>query len=335
MLDVMSIIMANKNIGTAGTSKMVTVTQEAKELGLDAKDTITVAFAKPNSPEDYALRLSSTFCNPHAMYINDKILCSKDRDQIGQQIENLLTDSNREELQIINNRFNAMQQLIGKIREFTKSEVAGQYAYYSEELRTFIMKFYPEQVVEEDPFQKKITELLANLDAVEACLKLPVFAHSEIDSVRKMPEYIHRAFFDTVRLLHCEPDKRKEYLRELNRAWQEEINNVVYKDLYYIGLVIPCHVKGDDRIFDCDPIIETIPAPTQRIANKSIRDSYPEDDGLRNSYYILGPYDEERECRDLVAYLNLKWKMEIKEPADDSTVVWVKNTVNEYNIMMG
>jgi len=27
--------------------------------------------------------------------------------------------------------------------------------------------------------------------------------------------------------------------------------------------------------------------------------------------------------------------MEIKEPADDSTVVWVKNTVNEYNIMMG
>ncbi len=335
MLEYMSITLATKNIGTVGTSKMVTVTQEAKELGLDVKDSVVVAFAKPNSQQDYALRLAGAFCNPNALYINDRVLCSADSDHSGQRIENLLNDSNRDELELINNRFIAMQQLIDKIREYTKNEVSGQYAYYSEELRTFLVKFDPDDLSEDDPIAKNIKETLAFLNALEACLKLPIYAHSEIDSVRKLSEYAHRAFQDTVRLHLCEPDKRKDLLKDLNKVWQEEVNNVVYKDLYFVGLVIPYHTVDGNRIFDCNPIIETISAPTPRLANKKILDTHPDSDGVEHIRYVLGPYDDESECRALVSYLDLKWKMEIKKSADENTAVWVKNTINDYNILMG
>jgi len=335
MLAVMSISLATKNIGTVGSSKMVTVTQEAKELGLDVKDSIVVAFAKPNSQQDYALRLAGAFCNPNALYINDRVLCSVDCDQTGQKIENLLNDGNRDELELINNRFIAMQQLIDKIREYTKNEISGQYAFYSEELRTFLVKFNPADITEDDLVAKNIKETLAFLNALEACLKLPIFAHSEIESVRKMSEYAHRAFLDAVRLHHCEPDKRKDMLKDLNKSWEEEINNVVYKDLYFVGLVIPYHMVDGIKNFDCDPIIEAIPAPTPRLANKSICSIHPDSDGVEHIRYVLGPYDDESECKALASYLDLKWKMEIKKPADEDTVIWVKNTINDYNILMG
>ena len=69
-------------------------------------------------------------------------------------------------------------------------------------------------------------------------------------------------------------------------------------------------------------------APTHRSALENMKS-----DDCR--FYALGPYTDEEECRELVSYLKIKWKLEIRAHADEDTVVWVKNTVNDYNIASG
>ena len=103
-----------------------------------------------------------------------------------------------------------------------------------------------------------------------------------------------------------------------------------------VGLIVPFH-KGESPVYDCPPEFMVIPAPTQRMAKERVGELAGEtlEDDMDSYVCALGPYTDESECRDLVSYLKLKWKMEVRTPADQSTLSWTKNMINEYNITIG
>lgn len=120
----MPLVKSIKNIGTSGTSKVIPVTQEIKALGLDVRDSVVAALAVPGSEEDYALNLASAFINPDVFYVNNRIMCCKDRYPNGQCIENRLNSRSFDDCEQAYRRMAAMQDLIDVIREYTKNKVS-------------------------------------------------------------------------------------------------------------------------------------------------------------------------------------------------------------------
>ena len=332
----MSIQRAVKNIGTSGTSKVIPVSQDVKALGLGPKDSVVAFLAIPGSEEDYALSLASTFVCPDVHYINDGFLNSRDRYPNGQNIENRLNRKTYDECELICRRLTAMQYLIDTMREFTKNRISGPYAYYNDELRTFIAKFDPDDISENDEACRNIKDLMVQINLLRACLNTPLFDFSPLASVKHLQKAMDRALDDAMALFHCSPDEREGFCRHLNDVWREEVSNVIYRDLYFVGLIVPFHSK-ERPVYDCQPLFSVIPAPTQRLAVEELKRIAVEGSEEDMDYRLcaLGPYTDESECSDLVSYLRIKWKMEIGTPADDSTVIWVKNMINEYNVMTG
>jgi hypothetical protein len=329
----MSILKTVKNIGTSGTSKVIPVSQEVKALGLGPKDSVVAALAIPGSQEDYALSLAATFVNPNVHYINNMILCTKDQYPNGQNIENRLNKNTYDEIEIISRRLTAMQYMIDTMREFTKNKIRGPYAYYKDELRTFIARFDPDDISDPDENSGIIKDLMAQIDLLKACLESPIIDFSPLLSVKSLQKYFDRAMEDAFALFKCAPENRVEYCKHLNEIWSEEVSNIIYRDLYFVGLIVPFHT-GESPVYDCPPEFMVIPAPTQRMAKEKVKDLAGEtlEDNMDSYVCALGPYTDESECRDLVSYLKLKWKMEVRTPADQSTLSWTKNIINEYNI---
>ena len=328
----MAIQRSIKNIGVSGTSKIIPISKEASELGLSVKDPVVAFLAAPGSPEDYALSLAGTFCSPNVHYVNERCLTSKDAYPGGAPIQDLLNDSTYEEIQFLWHRLDAMHDMISRMREYTKNKVTGPYAYFNDELRTFIVKFDPDDIKDDD-ITKNIKDLLSQLCLLRDCLDSMLFDMSPLASVKKLQFYFTRSIQDAAALLHCDPEKREELCKELNKAWEEEVSNIVYRDMYFVGLVIPYQEHPDFKEFG-QPAFSVVASPTQRMASEKLSSIFINENDLTHETYVFGPYTEEEECRDLVSYLKLKWKLEIAKDADEDTPIWVKNMINEYNLAM-
>ncbi len=138
----------------------------------------------PGSEEDYALNLASAFINPDVFYVNNRIMCCKDRYPNGQCIENRLNSRSFDECEQAYRRMSAMQDLIDVMREYTKNKVSGPYSYYNDELHSFVAKFDPDDIVDRDEVGVKIKTLIARMNALKACLETDLFDIAPLDSIR-------------------------------------------------------------------------------------------------------------------------------------------------------
>ena len=332
----MSLIKNVKKIGTSGTSKVVPVTPEIKALGLDVKDSVVIALAVPGSEGEYALDLASSFTNPDVFYVNNRIMCSKDRYPNGQFIENRLNGKTSDDCRQALRRMTAMQDLIDVMREYTKNKVSGPCAYYNDELHSFVARFDPDDIEQDDDDSEHIRDLISRLDVLKACVESDAFGTSPLDSVKALGKDLDRALSDANALLDCPPENRNECCKHLNDVWNEEVNRIVYNNLYFVGCMIPFHMD-DYPVCDCFPEFSVVPAPTLRMAKEKLQKIAQ--DGLSRELdvysNVFGPYEDESECAEIVSYLKMKWKIEVGVPADSDTMDWVKNTVDRYNDLEG
>lgn len=199
-----------------------------------------------------------------------------------------------------------------------------------------VAKFDPDDIVDKDEVGVKIKTLIVRMNALKACLETDLFDIAPLDSIKVLWKNFDRALCDAYALLRYPPDKREEYCEHLNDVWNEEVNNVIYCDLYFIGPIIPFHTE-DYPVYDCFPEFMVIPAPTQRMAKEKLQKTASEtvDHGMDSYTNAFGPYENESECKDIVSYLKIKWMIDVGAPADHNTVALVKNMVNEYNIITG
>ncbi len=316
---------AVRNITISGTSKIIPVSSEVKELGLGPKDSVVAFLAIPGSLEEYALDLALTFCNPDAYYVNERYMCSRDSYPNGMPVENKFDESNKLDCQVVADRLEALNYMIETMRSFTKTMVSGPVSYYSEDLRTFVAKFDPDEVFDEDEITRNIKKLMAQINVLRACLNTPLFDFSPLSSVKELQRYMDRGLEDVVKLFHCPSEQREELCKKLNDDWKDEVNNIVYHDMYFVGLTIRKDSEGNPS---GRPEFSVVAAPTYRLAVEKIHDE-------STSSYAFGPYMERDECADLVAYLKLKWKLELRSDSDENTVILVKNMINDYNIISG
>ena len=332
----MALIKSVKRIGTAGTSKIVPVTQEIKALELGVKDSVVVALAVPGSEEEYALDLASAFTNPDVYYVNNRIMCTKDRYPDGRYIENRLNKKNIENCEQVLRRMTAMQDLIDVMREHTKNKVSGPCAYYNDELHSFVARFDPEEIEYGDDYNSNLKDLIAQMDLLNACLVSDVFKSSPLSSVGVLAKNVARALTDANALLACAPVERDGCIEYLNAVWSEEVSNIVYCDLFFVGCIVQ-YYSEERPIFRWFPEFMVAPAPTRRMALEKLQNLATDmiDDGNKAAVFVFGPYEDESECRDIVSYLKIKWKVEVNECADEYTATWVKNALNDYNNSIG
>lgn len=331
----MPLVKKVKKIGTSGTSKIVPVTKEIEALGLDVKDSVVVALAVPGSDEEYALDLASSFADPDVFYVNNRIMCSKNRYPNGQFIENRLNSKTNEDCKQALRRMTAMQDLIDVMREYTRNKVSGPCAYYNDELHSFVARFIPDEITYDGDYDW-FGNIDAHLDLIKACVDADVFGRSLLNSVNVLRKDIDRAKCDIDALSGCPPEERDERCKHLNDVWNEEVNNVVYCDLFFIG----CICQPDSSAVSSDscsgPQFVVVPAPTRRMAMEKLKDIAGKTDGRSGSKVnIFGPYEYESECGDIVSYLRIKWKVEKNAPADVPVVAWIMNALNEYNNSVG
>ena len=335
-ITIMALIKSVKRIGTAGTSKIVPVTKEIKALKLDVKDSVIVSLAVPGSEEEYALEIASAFVNPDVYYVNNRIMCSKDRYPDGRYIENRLSSRTSDDCEQAFRRLSVMQDFIDVMREFTKNKVAGPYAYYNDELHTFIARFDPDKIAVEDEAATKIKILIAQMDILRACLESDVFSDSGLDSVKHLQGCFDRALSDAAALLDCPPDERDKCREHLNEVWSEEISNIIYCDLFFIGCIIQYHANDllDRARF---PLFVVTPAPTYRMALEKLQELAVDTigDGMQADIHIFGPFEDESECEDVTSYLKVRWKIEAGISTEQTVTAWVKNALNEYNNSTG
>lgn len=333
----MPLVKKVKKIGTSGTSKIVPVTKEIEALGLDVKDSVVVALAVPGSDEEYALDLASSFADPDVFYVNNRIMCSKNRYPNGQFIENRLNSKTNEDCKQALRRMTAMQDLIDVMREYTRNKVSGPCAYYNDELHSFVARFDPDEITYEDDGSDWIRNLNVQLELLKACVDSDVFGTSPLNSVNILSKDIDRAMCDVSALLCYSSDDRDEFCKHLNNLWKEEVTNIVYCDFFFIGCICQPNSSEISSDFLSIPHFYVIPAPTQRIARDKLRDiAFRE--GLKDIGFgveVFGPYEDESECSDIVSYLRIKWKVDRNAPANALVGTWIMNALNEYNNSVG
>lgn len=332
----MPLIKSVKNISTSGTSKIIPVTQEIKTLGLDVKDSVIAVLATPGSEEEYALDIASALVNPDSYYVNNRIMTSKDSYPNGQQIENRMTDNSFEDCEQTLRRMTAMQNLIDVMREYTKNKVSGPYAYYNNELHTFVARFDPTEIMSRDLDGSDIKDLISQLDVLKACLDADIFGSSSLFSVQALKQNFARALADANALLECSPGERDDYCKQLNAVWTKEINRIVYCDLFFVGLIVPFYMD-DYPDYSCAPVFSVVPAPSYRMAKEDLQNIAKKmiNRGMDTYVHVFGPYEKETECSEIVSYLRIKWKLEVGKPGDYETAGWVKAMVDDYNRRMG
>ena len=305
----MKVKRAVKTVSKTGDSLTVAITKEAKALGLDKGDSVTVMLGDL-SPEDVrCLDLAMSLSNNNAYYTNEYWLDSSDHYLNGSQIEDMSDSLDYDVMLEVQQRLFALRWFRERAQRFTRERISGPHACYSDSQRSFVTKF--KHVAEPDTFLNDYIMARYYIEILEDALKDNYTNHCPLKSVMNISTSVSRALKDLRDLEGTDDDKLDDKVRHLNEIWESENSEKKYPDTWYFSISIKGVYRSiDDHfeyVYDQMPEFHLYEGPYKKYVEKLVKE-YDEglevQDQIRYSI-VIGPFGTEDDASSVMSYLRM------------------------------
>ncbi len=332
-----------KRISSSGDSYILPITKEAKTLGLDKGDEITVIFENPYASNTHDYDLARMLANPNAAYVNSRVLTPDDRYIDGAPIEDLTDDMLGEDRALIAMQLEVWSRLNYEITNAVRKYVTCEYAWYSDSQRSFVQRFRNPRTDDLYADYLRTYVLLQLLDD----LTLPeTLKMCPLASVNSLEKHIIRAKNDAFaiykRLLEDEhmvsSTDLEEQVSELNQGWEMFSTGRKFPDQWYVGVAIVGLPPEDDpeggpRLdyrFGI-PEFKMYKAPNSSFVSAQLEEEFYDSDKPDTpvDMTVFGPYESEDEARDVLSFLRIEHRKVGAGRVDQSFVSKCHHEVNK------
>lgn len=313
-----------KRISSSGDSYIVPITKEAKALGLEKGEEITIIFENPYSSNTHDYDLARMLANPNASYVNSRILTPDDRYIDGTPIEDLTEQMSEEDMIRITTQLEVWSRFYYDITSTTRHLITSKFAEYSDSQRSFVQKFRSPRI---HAPHSELMEVYAALELLDELTVPDTFGKCSLDSVNSLLDHILRAKTHARKVcMHLqnaeEPEEGlSDLIAELNQDWEMHTTGKKYPDSWYVGVAMIRHYTDEEMEDDYDwgdnPIFKGIPefkmykGPNPVYVSDQLHHDFCDPNvglGTAVSTTVLGPFESEDVARDVLSFLRIEHK---------------------------
>lgn len=329
----MSKITFTERIRKSGSSKVIPITKHVDQSQFKEGDEVTVSIGEPDEEEEYSMMIGRLFSNPNAFYRNVSYLTPQDKMANGQRIEDLSDRIPEDTKTKIVTTLDAMTEIYKLIDTSIRfSDVCGEYAWYSDTQRSFIVKFNPYL---DDDFllsprydlykAAKILNIIGNILTSSLFMKCP------LKNVSELVEKVAEAEGDLELVYDIEdPEMLEQKIEEINLFYDNKLQRAV--SYYYVGLVtIYPNTFSGDHFGPCAVTIPMVKEPFEPFAYRkmdTLVEKHIEEnkdlEGYESEITMLGPFPDKPTAAKVQDYLKMSWDL-YNGPNDARSVkIWAK-----------
>ena len=305
----MQVKRAVKTVSKTGDSLTVAITKEAKALGLDKGDSVTIMVGDLSPEEVRNFDLAMSLSNNNAYYTNEYWLNPSDHYLNGSQIEDMSETLDPKVMLETQQRLFALRWFRERAQRFTRERISSPHAFYSDSQRSFVTKFKP--VTEPDTALNDYIMARYYLEILEDALKDVYTEHCPLKSVMNISASVSRAIKDLRDLEGTDDDKLDDKVRQLNEIWVSENSDKKYPDTWYFSITIigksPISEIQNNYLYIEMPEFHLYEGPYKKYVEKLVKEYDKKmeiEDQLRYSV-VIGPFGTEEDARSVMSYLRM------------------------------
>ena len=301
----MQVKRAVKTVSKTGDSLTVAITKEAKALGLDKGDQVTIMVGDLSPEEVRNFDLAMSLSNRNAFYTNQYWLNSSDHYLDGTQIEDMSDTLEPEVMLETQQRLYALRWFRERAERFTREHVTGPHAFYSDSQRSFIVKFMP--VIEPDNLHNDYLRARYYLEILEDALKDSTVLDSPLHSVTSISSSVSRALKDIRELEGVSDDIIDEKVRDLNKKWDEETSKKAYPDTWYFSVTIVSDFYDEELHYNQYPEFKLYQGPYKKYVEEIVDeyDALTADQNQERRSIVIGPFGTKEDATTIMSYLKM------------------------------
>ena len=301
----MQVKRALKTVSKTGDSLTVAITKEAKALGLDKGDQVTIMVGDLSPEEVRNLDLAMSLSNRNAFYTNQYWLNPSDHYLDGSQIEDMSDTLDPEVMLETQQRLYAFRWFRERAERFTRERISGPHASYSDSQRSFIVKFMP--VLEPDDRSNDFTKTRYYLEILEDVLKDSYTLDCPLNSVTSINVSVSRAIKDLKEVEGLDDSAIDEKVRELNKKWEEENTKKRYPDTWYFSITVIYEFNGTDYDPIGYPEFKLYEGPYKKYVEDIVDeyDARSADQYQEKSSIVIGPFGTKEDATTIMSYLKM------------------------------
>lgn len=323
----MASIKTTKRIGSTGDSLIIPITREAKEYGLEKGDTISVIIPDPSESENHDYEFACMLSNPNAAYENTRPLTPSDTLLDGSPIEARDQEVDDEERVRLSTYIRTRSQFYDIMRDAIRSRINGDFAKYSDTMRSFIVEFEPTTFVGHE-YQVAMDQACAVTLLKEIVERCCVY-YSSLNSVSSLAEHLDEALSDSWSLydrMSNGYESKDDVIKDLNSAWEEKISGKKYPDMWYVAVTATFPIIDDYPEYNGSVEFGMYEAPCAQYVYDLLQEEEP--DNLRRhamvDRVVLGPYANQDDAQDMMSHFRMSARAD-NWVVDQDFTGWCKN----------
>ena len=301
----MQVKRAVKTVSKTGDSLTVAITKEAKALGLDKGDSVTIMVGDLSPEEVRNFDLAMSLSNRNAFYTNQYWLNSSDHYIDGSKIEDMSDTLDPDVMLETQERLYALRWFKERAERFIRERITGPHAFYSDSQRSFIVKFMP--VLEPDDRSNDFTKTRYYLEILEDALKDSYTLDCPLNSVTSISASVARALKDIREVEGLDDGAIDEKVRELNKKWEEENTKKRYPDTWYFSISITYEFNGTDYDPTGYPEFKLYEGPYKKYVEAIVDeyDAHMVGEYQERSSIVIGPFGTKEDASTIMSYLKM------------------------------
>ena len=322
----MASIKATKRIGSTGDSLIIPITREAKEYGLEKGDMISVIIPDPSEVENHDYEFACMLSNPNASYENTRTLTPADTLLDGQSIPDRSDDIDDEDCVKFSTLMKTRSSFTEIMADAIRDTIDGDFARYSDTMRSFILEFSPTSFVDHD-LQVTLDQACA-VKIVRQLVERSCIYYSALRSVSSLAEHLDLAcedIFALYRRLNNDENK-DDILKELNSSWDHKVSGKTYPDMWYVAITVVFPIIDDYP--ECFGSVDfgLYEAPCPQYVQDLLTSAEPENFRHHNAVdrIVLGPYPNQESAQDMLSHFRMTARSN-NMLVDESFTSWCKN----------
>lgn len=322
----MASIKTTKRIGSTGDSLIIPITREAKEYGLEKGDMISVIIPDPSEAENHDYEFACMLSNSNASYENNRALTPDDSLLDGQSIPDRGEDIDDDDCVRFSTMMKTRSTFTDIIRDAIRDIIDGDYARYSDTMRSFILEFVPTTYVDHD--LQVVVDQECAVEILKQLVERSCIYYSALSSVSSLAEHLDLAYED-IDAMHrrLNNDENKDaIIKELNSAWSQKISGKTYPDMWYVAITVTFPIIDDYP--ECSGPVEfgLYEAPCPQYVQDTLMEAESEDYRNHNAVdrIVLGPYSNQESAQDMLSYFRMTARSS-NMIVDENFTEWCKN----------
>ena len=325
-----------KRISSTGDSKIITVTKEAKELGLDRGDSIAVILGNPSAEDLRIMELAKMISSSGGDFRNIRWLKPGDTGPDGEPISGKDDEVPEDVKEDLIDYILATEDIQADLLQDVRGRMPKQFAYYSESQRSCLSEITNDR-------RSTSTDHAINISLIRMKLIQSLLSDTQLDDL-EVPSYrdligIMDIFVRDIASIR-EDSRGRDYQTVKSRIasrkdeWDQTLRRELGLNAWYLAVITTQKDGGNELSFEYYTDVPFLSEARMRF-DDSIDDWNSDHDGKRDAV-LFGPFEYESEASELLGFLKMDAMMR-KIDVDDAYMDRLRRLAREvaYNGIAG